>query len=187
MKLSASFGRASLVSVLCGVLAAACAAVPASTTSLKALSVTSAPTPSTRAAPTPSGLLFEVVAEGAPMVGEETSKPILAAINGNDPNRALPAGLPDTAQEALRAALSKSDSALYVVVYAGVQPSSGYAVRINAITTRQAAGREQLVVDYTLEKPAPGTGGATVLTYPFAIVRVSGVKVNARDVVFEGP
>ena len=133
-----------------------------------------------------SGVPFEIVAEGAPFVGDDTGRPIMLAIAGSDPDPAIPEGLPDEAQEALRTALAKSDSGLYLVVYTGVRPSSGYAVHIDSVTLRRIAGRDQLVVHYREEAPSPGVGAATVLTHPYVIARVIDSPVGAADVVFEG-
>lgn len=129
---------------------------------------------------------FEVLAEGEPFVGQGR-QPITLALRGDDPDRAVPDDLPDEAREALQRALARPDAALYLVVYAGVKPSSGYRVHIDSITTRDEAGREKLVVNYSLEEPRPDQGGATVLTYPFVIARVPGIDVGTEDVLFEGP
>jgi hypothetical protein len=132
-----------------------------------------------------SGAPFEIVAEGAPFVGDDTGRPIRVAIEGSDPDSEIPEGLPDEAQEALRTALAKSDSGLYIVVYTGVRPSSGYAVHIDSIALRQVAGRDQLVVNFSEEAPSPSVGAAAVLTHPYVIARVTGSPVGTADVVFE--
>jgi hypothetical protein len=132
-----------------------------------------------------SGVPFEIVAEGAPFVGDDTGRPIMLAIEGSDPDPEIPKGLPDEAQETLRTALAKSDSGLYIVVYTGVRPSSGYAVHIDSIALRRVAGRDQLAVNFREEEPSPGVGAATVLTHPYVIARVIDSPVGAADVVFE--
>jgi hypothetical protein len=43
-----------------------------------------------------------------------------------------------------------------------------------------------LQVNYALDKPDPAKGGATVMTHPFAIVRVK-TNSQAADVMFQGP
>jgi hypothetical protein len=123
---------------------------------------------------------FEMVAEGAPFVG--TGQALFAiAMRGDDPNRNVPNDLPDDGKIALKNSLSTSDASLYLVIYGGRQPSSGYAIRINSVTMRG----NQLVVNYTLDKPKPGQGAATVMTHPFAIARVRNVALPADAVVFE--
>jgi hypothetical protein len=151
-----------------------------------AIAAAAAPTGVAEAALAAETVPFEVLAQGEPLVGQGR-QPITLALRGDDPDRVVPDDLPDEAKEALQRALARPDSALYLVVYAGVQPSSGYRVHIDSITTRVEAGREELVVTYSLEEPGPDQGAATVLTYPFIIARVRGSDVGAEDVLFEGP
>lgn len=144
--------------------------------------------PSPVASPTAPAVIrtvpFEVITEGAPFVGKGHA-PILLAIRGDDPKRVVPDDLPQMAKEALQKALAQPAPDLYIVVYAGVRSSSGYQMRINSITIRREAARDWLVVNYSEVKPPVGQGGATVLTHPFVIMRVSNSNVRASDVVFE--
>ncbi len=123
---------------------------------------------------------FEIVAQGAPFVGNGET-PSTRAIRGDDPAKSVPSDLPEDGKLPLQTALATSDSSLYIVVNGGRQPSGGYSVRINSVTMRG----NQLVVNYTVEGPKPGQGAATVLTYPFVIVRVKNASVPASAVVFE--
>jgi hypothetical protein len=158
------------LSLLCGVVIVGCA------TATPTVPATPLPTQ-----PTQSGNIpFEIVAEGAPFVGNGQA-PSAYAIRGDDPNRNVPNDLPDDGKLALKNSLSTSDASLYLVIYGGRQPSGGYAVRINSVTMRG----NQLVVNYTLDKPKPGQGAATVLTHPYAIARVRNVSLPANAVVFE--
>ncbi len=131
--------------------------------------------------PTPAATIsFEIVAQGAPFVSKGEA-PSTHAIRGDDPNKSVPNNLPDDAKAALQNAISTPDSSLYLIINGGRQPSGGYSVRINSITMRD----NQLVVNYAVAGPKPGEGAATVLTYPFAIVRVKNVSTPASAVVFE--
>lgn len=122
---------------------------------------------------------FEIVAQEAALVGQGTD-PITLALRGDDPNPAIPDLLPDAAREALQNALARSEPALFIVVYAGVQPSSGYQANIEAIK----ADGEKLVVEYSLQSPRPDQGGANVRTHPFVIARVDNTRAQPGDVVF---
>ncbi len=74
---------------------------------------------------------------------------------------------------------------MYVVVYAGKQPSGGFSVTIDSIAASQA-GDDSLVVTYSLISPDPRLGGTTVLTYPYVVARVRDSNVAADDVQFKG-
>src|SRR5207253_10917283 len=109
------------------------------------------------------------------------------SIRGDDPNRRVPIGLPDTAQKALGEIFTKPDPALYVVVFDGQKGSTGFRIIIDAIFRRRDASSEKLVVRYHVDAPGLGQGGMTVYTYPFVIARVADAQVEAAAVVFEGP
>jgi hypothetical protein len=177
-RLSASALLASLAIVM-AVLAAACG--PAAPTALP----TAVPTALPMATPTPGELSFEVVALGAPFVGRADAVPVIWAVRGDNPGRAAPPGLPDEAAAALSKSMATADPALYVLVYLGRQPSSGYGLRIVSMAQRAEAGVQKLVVTYALDKPDPNKGAATVITHPFVIARVAGTKIGTANVVFQ--
>lgn len=188
--------RSIFVGIVSGVLiviGAACVTPLSTTAPVAPTAVTLAPntptaTPSLIASPTIPAVSrpvpFEVIAEGAPFVGKGRA-PILLAIRGDDPKRAVPDDLPQTAKDALQKVLAQPTPDLYIVVYTGIRSSSGYQIRVNSLTVRREAERDWLVVNYSEVKPSVGQGGATVLTHPFVIVRVSNTNIRASDVVFE--
>lgn len=188
---SISIGIASGVLII---VCVACVTPPSATAPVAPTVVTLAPnTPTATPAPVGSPTIstvsrtvpFEVIAEGAPFVGKGRA-PILLAIRGDDPKRTVPDDLPQMAKETLQKALAQPTPDLYIVVYTGIRSSSGYQIRVNSLTVRREAGRDWLVVNYSEVKPSVGQGGATVLTHPFIIVRVSNTNIRASDVVFEG-
>lgn len=97
----------------------------------------------------------------------------------------VPALLPDEAREALTKAVSVQDDALYLVVYVGRQPSSGYGVRIVTVAYRVEGGAGRLAVTYLIDRPDPNKGGASVITHPYVIARVRGVTVDPAAVTFQ--
>ena len=133
-----------------------------------------------------AGVRFEIVAKGDPMVSVGET-PIMTAILNDGAGQAIPAGLPAEAKTALEAALAKPDAALYVVVFLGKQPSSGYGVEITSITPSSEGGKAGLAVHYSFEKPDPAKGGATVLTYPYVIASVQQAGVAPENVTFQAP
>ena len=130
-------------------------------------------------------LPFEIMAGGEPTIGKGQT-PILLAIRGDDPDRAVPDGLPDIAKEALRRVFAKPDPSLYIIIYDGWKATSGYQVRINSIAIRREIWNERLVVNYSVDKPDVSKKSvAEVFTYPFVIARVSNTSMRAADVIFE--
>ena len=122
---------------------------------------------------------FVIVAEGE-MGGGKGRVPIMLAIRGDDPNRTVPDGLPDKAKTALQEILAKSDPSLYAIIYVGLQDGTGHRLRINSIRVRRGLWGEELVVQYSMDRPSP----ETVMTHPFVIARVD-TNMRATDVVFE--
>lgn len=189
------FSRNISVGIVCGMLlvvGGACVTSPPATSPVAPTPITVVPssqatTPSPIASPTASVVLrnvpFEIVAEGAPFVGKGRT-PILLAIRGNDPKRAVPDSLPDQAKETLQRIFATPTPDLYIVIYTGLG-GHGFRVRINSIIVRQDSGIEHLVINYSVDKPLPSTPQPDVITHPFAIVRVSNTNVRASDVVFE--
>ena len=114
------------------------------------------------------------------MVGKD-SGPVTLALRGDAPLRAVPEALPDEARAALEEILSQADASLYLVIYGGVQPSSGYKVSIESITRNEG----QLTVAYSVIGPGPNEGAATVMTYPYIIVRLADTTTDPDKVIFE--
>ena len=129
---------------------------------------------------------FTIVAEGQPP-GIGNNGPVLAAVRGDDPKRAVPDGLPDAAQKALKEIFSKSDPALYIVVFDGQAGSTGVRVKIDSVVRHRDTSVERLVIKYHVDAPGQGQGASTAYTYPFVIARVADVTVPAAAVVFDGP
>lgn len=135
--------------------------------------------PTTQA--TPPKIDFEIVAQGDPMVGKD-SGPVTVALRGDAPLRTVPEALPDEARAALEKLLSQPEAAsLFLVIYGGVQPSSGYKVSIESITRNEG----QLTVAYSVIGPGPNEGAATVMTYPYIIVRLADTTTDPDKVIFE--
>ncbi len=127
-------------------------------------------------------IAYEIVAQGDAFVGSGTA-PITLALRGDDRSASVPSSLPDEAKTALQKELARGEAALYIVIYGGLQPSNGYAVKIESIAQRG----DQLVVKYAVEGPKRGQGAADVITHPYVIARVSNTSKRPSDVVFEGP
>lgn len=142
------------------------------------------PVPPTSAPPTvaPTPVAFELVAKGEPFLAPDDAAPVLAALR---PGGAVPAALPDDARGQLTRLLAVQDDSLYLVVYLGRQPSSGYGVRILFVTRGSESGAPRLVVTYVLDKPDPTKGAATVITHPYAIARVREAGVEPAAVAFQ--
>ena len=95
-----------------------------------------------------------------------------------------PEDLPPEARDALRTAAAQDPAALYVVVYAGVKPSGGYAVSIDSMRLEGPADRQTLVV--STSETGPGRAGVTALTYPYTIARVLSPPIEPQAVQFSG-
>lgn len=200
-RLTRSISPILLVGVVGCLTLTACADAPTGPTASQAeeLGPAAAPTAPGAASParraSPAGLAdgtaapegevpFEIVAQGDTLVGAKRAEPLTLALRGDAPPRLPPGELPEAAREALREGLTGSDSALYLVIYAGVQPSSGYRVRLDSITARRRGSRRQLLVAYHVEGPGPDQGAAAVRTYPFLVARVQAPGVQPEDVLF---
>lgn len=175
-----NFNRSTLIHVLCGILLSACAATPATP---RATSV-AAQAAQQNATASAARLAFEIIEENASLTGAG-DQPITLAVRGGERAPAILDDLPAEAKATLDTQLTQRNSDLYIIIYTGPVGSGGYQVKINSITTQQQNGREQLIVDYSLQGPPPGSGAAAVITYPYAIARVRDVGVKASDVVFE--
>ena len=69
---------------------------------------------------------------------------------------------------------------IFAVMYGGTQPSGGYRVEIESLTQAE----NKLLVRYRISGPPAGQGAASVITYPYTIVRVTDTAVAASDVLF---
>lgn len=174
-----------IMTILAGAGLAGCAPAPTVVpTPLPTATTPPAPAP----APTvdPGGLIatraFDVVAMGAAFVAPDEAKPLMVALRAGSP---VPALLPDEARDALTKAVAVQDDALYLVVYVGREPSSGYSVRIVSVAQRVEAGVARLAVMYLIERPDPNKGAAAVITHPYVIARVRGVTVDPANVTFQ--
>lgn len=155
--------RLALAAVLCLAALAACTAPPAAAPS---------------AAP-----LYEIVAQGVAYSGG-SDEPITLAVSGQQAMAGVADGLPPVVSEALRAAATEPPSALYLVVYAGMKLSGGYAVTIDSLRLADSAtASPSLVVSY--RESGPGGAVATVLSYPYVIARVTSPLVAPDAVQFE--
>jgi hypothetical protein len=121
-----------------------------------------------------------MVAQGDAMVGERVP-PFTVALRATDQLPILLDELPSEARTAFKQAMANPEqSDLYLVIYGGRQPSGGYAVKIASVTEENG----KLMVFYRVEGPPPGQGAADVITYPYAIARVSNVAIDPVDVTF---
>jgi hypothetical protein len=131
------------------------------------------------AAQTSDAVPYEIVAEGDPMTGTGQNSAAVAW----RPGTAEPAGLtafPDEAQAAWAQLQTQAGSDLYLAIYGGVQPSSGYEVKILAVLKQD----NRLQVTYQVAGPPPGQGAATVMTHPYVIARIADTTTAPADVVF---
>lgn len=87
-------------------------------------------------------------------------------------------------KDALRKIFSKSDPALYIIIYAGMYPRTDYRVGIDSIELRRESGIERVVVKYRVDPPL---GSSSQPSHPFLIARVSNINVRPSDVMFTGP
>lgn len=126
---------------------------------------------------------YQVISQGeAPGGGGEA--PMTLALRGESE---IPDQLPEEVRQALRDSIREAPDATYILIYAGMKPSGGYAVEIKSIVTEQKAGKTNLVVNYDLIQPDPQAGAAAVITYPFVIARLEDIDLPLEAIHFEGP
>ena len=126
------------------------------------------------------GVTVTLMSFGAPMVGSENAQAQFVALGAQTGLTTITPGLPEEANALLQDALAQTPQDLYLVLYAGPQPSSGYAVQIEDL---QLNG-EELQITYRVAPPPPSTGAATVITHPYVLLRASGEKVASLRVTF---
>ncbi len=56
----------------------------------------------------------------------------------------------------------------FILIAAGPQPSSGYDIAVTSVV--ESAGQVRVV--YKVVAPPPGTGAATVISYPYVLLKV---------------
>ena len=135
--------------------------------------------------PTPAvqNLSWEGVAFGAP-TDSGGKEPVVFAMRGDGANHVIPAGLPNEARDALQKVIVKSDSALYLVIYAGAYPGMGYyQVVIDFVEWHRGPQNEGLIVRYRVVTPDQT---ASLSSHPFLIARVYS-NISPSDVMFEHP
>jgi hypothetical protein len=126
------------------------------------------------------GVTVTLMSFGAPMVGDTAAQALYTVLGGSTGNTTIEAALPDELKTGLQEALAQTPQDLYIVLYAGPQPSSGYAVQIEDV---QLNG-EELQISYRVAPPPPSTGAATVITHPYVLLRAHGEKVASLRVTF---
>lgn len=137
------------------------------------------PTPGSSPTIVGETVTYSIVAEGTPMTGEEEIPLAVAWRDFNEMPTELE-GFPEEAREAIGQLEVVDDDDLYLAIYAGIQPSSRYAVKILSVTEYEG----RLTVLYQVEGPPPGEGAATVMTYPFIIARVKTPIIQPSNVIF---
>lgn len=126
------------------------------------------------------GVRVTLVSFGAPMAGEHKAQALYTVLNGTTHNTTIEASLPDELKTVLQEALAASPQDVYVILYAGPQPSSGYALQIDDVKLNG----NDLQITYRIAPPPPSTGAATVITHPYVLLRVSGPKAADLNVTF---
>ncbi len=129
--------------------------------------------------PPGAAVSYEIVASGDPAVGAGRTSVTSAWRSGSATPAAL-AAFPDEAQTTLQQLPAQSGSDLYLAIYGGVQPSSGYEVKIVSIDKHDGG----LQVTYQVAGPPPGQGAASVMTHPYVIVRLADTTTQPADVSF---
>lgn len=132
--------------------------------------------------PAPGSLPFKVIDSGAPTDGG--AAPFALAMRSDQGQDATLRSLPEDARHELEMALAADQASLYLILYAGEMPSSGFSVQIRSIALEQEGGKKVLLVRYYVQPPDPQSGAATVLSYPYLIVSLSS-DLASSSVRFE--
>ncbi|MHB9032522.1 MAG: protease complex subunit PrcB family protein [Anaerolineae bacterium] len=125
---------------------------------------------------------FTVVAQGDPAEGPTIEQPRFLALLSGQSYETFVADLPGDAAQALAKALSAPEQGLYVLIYAGPQPTAGYSVVIHQITRIASAGNPRFTVQWSLQTPAGMA--ADVITHPWVLAFVPGSYTSVPDVRF---
>jgi len=127
----------------------------------------------------PEGAVVEITAYGAPAVGDSNQKtPIAQAVSSSVGLTGEADNLPEAALKELNNALAAESDGLYVVIYAGVQGSGGYGVSIESMKLNGG------ILEITWVLTPPKGPALTVLTHPYLIAHITGLKVTPDNVVF---
>lgn len=127
----------------------------------------------------PADLNVKAAAWGASMLGKGSDAPAAIAIG---PETVLDAqsiqDLPQDVRTALEAVRKANNKATLVVLYAGVQSSPSFTIRIDEVSVKDGALR----VTWGVNTPAETTGGSGVMAYPYVILTLDGVTLDMTKV-----
>lgn len=152
---------------------------PVSTSQSVSTSTVSSPSALSSTVPASGVVPHEIIAAGDPMVGTGKNSTAVAWRSGGETPAAL-AAFPDEAQTALRQLQAQDGSDLYLAIYGGLQPSSGYEVKIVSLDKLD----NRLQVSYQIAGPLPGQGAAAVMTHPYVVARIADATIQPADVIF---
>ena len=142
----------------------------------------------------PAELALEVLAWGAPVDGLAGALPQAAVFTGAS-GRSAPLALGGGGVDAawvdglpaeVRAALERTPPAAgewFILLYGGQQPCPAYWVSADSL---RIEGRT-LRVAWQVNPPPPGTGCASVMAYPYLLLRLTGITLLADEALFDGP
>lgn len=120
----------------------------------------------------PRTVSYTVVAQGDPAEGPTIDQPRFLAFISGQSYETFVADLPGEAASALATALKEGEQGLYILVYAGAQPTAGYSVEVRRVTSASSGGKVSYTVQWSLKKP---TGmAAQVITHPWILVYLPG-------------
>ncbi len=135
---------------------------------LSACSSPGNPGPSEESPPEPRDLVVEGISSGSPGQGPQRPQVVLA-----------PSA--EALSEELGAEIPDSGRGTYLVAYRGEQSTGGYSV--NVAGARIEGGR--VTVRFSLKGPPSDAIVTQVLTYPYAISVVKGLKPGGKEFTFE--
>lgn len=130
----------------------------------------------------PSDLPLELLAWGAPVDGTSGTPPLAVMFkSGEQPDPAWLAALPAEVQAALSAALRAPAAGEWVILlYGGTQPCPAYRVVVNSAVVAERA----LKLTWQVLPPEPNTGCASVIAYPYLLLRLQNGGSYAETVEF---
>lgn len=128
--------------------------------------------------------LYEIVAQDVAYSGGSDT-PQLLAVSGERAAESTLDGLPPDVMAALQSAVVDDPTGLYIVIYSGMKPGSGYSVTVDSMSLEGVGQDQTLVVSYS--ETGPELGGTTALTYPYVIAHVVRPAIPPDRVTFSGP
>lgn len=131
--------------------------------------------------PTDSSYPYEIIGQGSPPQGI-SEDPDFRVIRGDSDSGTDLEGFTPEITEILKRELEAKEIAMYVVISGGAQPSSGYSLKVISLTVDQKDNVKSVNIDYSLERPDPESGGATVITYPFVIIKIPNILIPPDQV-----